>query len=140
MSKGRLCSHESSKRLSSPTALSPMPNPDLKNTLRSTREIEIEVTGRKSGRKISLPVWFVQDAGQLLLLPVNGSDTNWFRNVEHTPSMTIRADKTITLPVRPSYNSSKIREVVEKFRTKYGAGDVKKYYTKFDACVEISLP
>ena len=29
--------------------------------------------------------------------------------------------------------------MVEKFREKYGAGDVKKYYTKFDVAVLVPL-
>jgi hypothetical protein len=29
--------------------------------------------------------------------------------------------------------------VVEKFREKYGAGDVKKYYSKFDVAVVVQL-
>jgi hypothetical protein len=28
-----------------------------------------------------------------------------------------------------------VKSVVEKFREKYGAGDVKKYYSKFDVAV-----
>jgi hypothetical protein len=30
---------------------------------------------------------------------------------------------------------SQVSSVVEKFRTKYGTGDVKKYYSKFDVAV-----
>jgi hypothetical protein len=33
----------------------------------------------------------------------------------------------------------KVRDVVEKFRAKYGAGNVKKYYSKFDVAVEVLL-
>ena len=32
-----------------------------------------------------------------------------------------------------------VKEVAEKFRAKYGAVEVKKYYSKFDVCVEVSL-
>jgi len=38
------------------------------------REINITVTGRKSGRSISIPVWFVLEGEKLSLLPVRGSD------------------------------------------------------------------
>jgi hypothetical protein len=33
---------------------------------------------------------------------------------------------------------TKGREVVERFREKHGAGDVKKYYSKFDVAVELA--
>jgi hypothetical protein len=32
-----------------------------------------------------------------------------------------------------------LKSVIEKFRDKYGAGDVKKYYSKFDVAVVIQL-
>jgi hypothetical protein len=34
---------------------------------------------------------------------------------------------------------AKVGEVVEKFRAKYGAGNVKKYYSKFDVAVQVPL-
>jgi hypothetical protein len=37
-------------------------------------ELTITVTGRRSGRKISLPLWFALDGQTLHLLPVTGSD------------------------------------------------------------------
>jgi hypothetical protein len=35
--------------------------------------------------------------------------------------------------------SKLVESVVEKFREKYGAGDVKKYYSKFDVAVVLKL-
>jgi hypothetical protein len=32
-----------------------------------------------------------------------------------------------------------VKEIADKFRAKYGAEDVRKYYSKFDVSVEISL-
>lgn len=43
------------------------------DALQSTRKIELTVTGRKSGRESSRPVWFVQEGDKLFLLPVGGS-------------------------------------------------------------------
>ena len=34
---------------------------EVKKALKNTDEIEITVTGRVSGRRISNPVWFVQE-------------------------------------------------------------------------------
>jgi hypothetical protein len=42
----------------------------LKVQLSRASEITIGVTGRKSGRTISNPVWFVLDGDKLYLLPV----------------------------------------------------------------------
>jgi len=117
-----------------------MANVDFKKSLTSTRELEITVTGRQSGHQISLPVWFVHEGDTLYLLPVKGSDSQWYKNILRNPSMTISADGTkITATPKPITDLVKVREVVEKFRAKYGAADVQRYYSKFDVAVEVRL-
>ncbi len=63
----------------------------LKDRLSKVSEITISVTGRKSGRTISIPVWFVLEDNKLYLLPVTGSDTQWYKNVLKNPSIRIVA-------------------------------------------------
>jgi deazaflavin-dependent oxidoreductase (nitroreductase family) len=114
----------------------PKQNDTLKDHLSRSREIKINVTGRKSGRTISIPVWFVWDDDKLYLLPVQGSDTQWYKNVLKNPMIPIdargaEAQAKGVLVADPIQVSS----VVEKFRAKYGANDVKKYYSKFDVAV-----
>ena len=53
---------------------------DLKDRLARYRQIKLSVIGRKSGRTISIPVWFVPEGEKLYLLPVQGSDTQWHQN------------------------------------------------------------
>ena len=69
----------------------PAPNDALRDRLSRSREINITVTGRKSGRAISIPVWFVLEDDTLYLLPVQGSDTQWYKNVLKNPSIRIKA-------------------------------------------------
>ena len=57
----------------------------LKERLTRYRQIKISVIGRKSGRTISIPVWFVLEGEKLYLLPVQGSDTQWYKNVLQNP-------------------------------------------------------
>lgn len=117
-----------------------MATSEFKKTLASTRELEITVTGRKSGRKISQPVWFVSEGDRLYLLPVKGSDSHWYRNITQTPTMTTAAGGTkLTAKANQITDAGKVKEIADKFRAKYGAPDVKKYYSKFDVAVEISL-
>ena len=40
---------------------------------------------------------------------------------------------------RPVIDSSRVKEIVDAFRRKYGENDVKKYYSKFDAIVEVPI-
>ena len=69
----------------------PAQNDALKDRLSRSREINIAVTGRKSGRTISIPVWFVLEDEKVYLLPVKGSDTQWYKNVLKNPSIRIDA-------------------------------------------------
>ena len=48
----------------------PASNDDLKGRLARYRQIKITVIGRKSGKTISIPVWFVLEGEKLYLLPV----------------------------------------------------------------------
>jgi deazaflavin-dependent oxidoreductase (nitroreductase family) len=117
-----------------------MTTPEFKKGLASTRELEITVTGRKSGRKISQPVWFVHEGDRLYLLPVKGSQSHWYKNIVRTPTMTLAAGGTkLTAEPKRITDGAKVQEVAEKFRAKYGAADVKKYYSTFDVAVEIGV-
>ena len=114
----------------------PKRNDALEARLSEDSEITITVTGRKSGRTIWLPIWFVWDDGRLYLLPVKGSDTQWYQNVLKNPSIRIDAGGAQSdLKVVAVSDAPQVKSVIEKFRGKYGANDVKKYYSKFDVAV-----
>ena len=114
----------------------PAPNDALRDRLSRYREIKLTVTGRKSGRAVSVPVWFVSDDEKLYLLPVHGSDTQWYKNVLKKPLVRIDArGAEAELTVTALTDSKQVSSVVEKFRAKYGTNDVKKYYSKFDVAV-----
>lgn len=108
----------------------------LRDRLSRFSEINISVIGRKSGRTISNPVWFVSDEDKLYLLPVRGSDTLWYKNVLNNPVLQIdvRGTKAEVKGVLVT-DAVQVLSVVERFRAKYGAGDVKKYYSKLDVAV-----
>jgi hypothetical protein len=112
----------------------------LKDRLARYREIKISVIGRKSGRTISIPVWFVLEGKKLFLLPVQGSDTQWYRNVLQNPSLRVDARGVQQeLQASPITEEKVVKSVIEKFREKYGVADVKKYYSKFDVAVLVEL-
>lgn len=119
----------------------PARNDALKDRLSRYREIKISVIGRKSGRTIAIPVWFVLDDENLYLLPVQGSDTQWYKNVLNNPLIRIDARGADgEFKAVPITDAKGVASVVEKFREKYGAGDVKKYYSKFDVAVFVQMP
>jgi hypothetical protein len=108
-------------------------NDTLRDQLSRSNEINITVTGRKSGRAISIPVWFVLEDEKLYLLPVQGSDTQWYKNALRNATIQIKARGVESgVKVAPITDAKQVSSVVERFRLKYGASDVKKYYTKHD--------
>lgn len=112
----------------------------LLQSLRRRKEISITVRGRRTGRQITLPVWFVLEDRTLWLLPVTGSRSQWFRNVSVDPTLILRvgqARKTVT--VEPKKGRALARRVADLFREKYGRSDVARYYALFDAAVRASL-
>ena len=118
----------------------PARNDSLKDHLSRSSEIIINVVGRKSGRTISNPVWFVLEGEKLYLLPVQGSDTQWYKNVLKNPKIGIGANGAKgEFQLTPTSDAKQVASVVEKFRGKYGAKDVKKYYSKFDVAVSTPI-
>ncbi|HET9922045.1 MAG TPA: nitroreductase family deazaflavin-dependent oxidoreductase [Ktedonobacteraceae bacterium] len=116
-----------------------MPQTDFSSALQGSNQIEITVTGRMSGRSLSYPVWFALEGDRLYLIPVKGSDTEWYKNVRKTPSIRLTArGKTLTASARFLTDQSQLDKILEKFRDKYGR-NVKSYYPKYDVAVEVPL-
>jgi hypothetical protein len=117
-----------------------MSKADLHQRLNRVSEIRLSVKGRKSGRDIPRPVWFVHEGNTLYLLPVQGSDTNWYKNLLVDPTLKISVNGTeIPVSGKPITDSNRVDDIVRKFKSKYGEGDVKKYYPKVDVAVEVTL-
>ena len=116
-----------------------MAQTDFRTALQGSNEIEITVTGRTSGRSLTYPVWFALDGDKLYLIPVKGSDTDWYKNLRKTPTIRLEArGKTLTTSARLLTDQAQIGKILEKFRDKYGR-NVKSYYPRLDVAVEVPL-
>ena len=117
-----------------------MSKADLHQRLNRVYEITLSVKDRKSGRDIPRPVWFVHDGTTLYLLPVQGSDTNWYKNILVDPTLKISVNGTeLSARGKRITDNNRIDDIVKKFKSKYGEGDVNKYYMNFDVAVEVTL-
>jgi deazaflavin-dependent oxidoreductase (nitroreductase family) len=118
-----------------------MDSSDIQKALDSSVELQITVTGRRSGQEFSTPVWFVREGKTVFLMPVKGSKNQWYKNVLESKRIKISSGKgSIELAAKPINELKRVASIADKFRKKHGAADVKKYYTGFDAAVELSLP
>ena len=117
-----------------------MSKADLHQKLNRVDEITLSVKGRKSGRDIARPVWFVHEGNTLYLLPVQGSDTNWYKNLlaDSTLKISVNGNETLVRG-KTITDENSVDNIVRKFRSKYGEGDMKKYYPKTDVAVEVPL-
>jgi len=112
----------------------------FRQALRDRAEITITTIGRRTGRAITHPVWFVLERGRLWLLPTRGTRNHWFRNPIANPTLTVRAGRCRrTFTARPLKSRATARRVAGRFRTKYGRGDVAAYCSRFDAAVQVRL-
>ncbi len=117
-----------------------MSKANLHQILNRVSEITLSVKGRKSGIDIPRLVWFVNEGTTLYLLPVLGSDTNWYRNLLVDPTLKFSVN-SVEVPARGKRitDGNKVDHIVRKFKSKYGESEVKKYYAKFDVAVEAQL-
>ena len=65
-------------------------------------------------------------------------EDDWYKNILKTSAMHFNAGgKEWSAEVKPVTDKVKVRDIVEKFRAKYGADQVKRYYSKFDVAVDV---
>jgi len=109
-------------------------------SLKRDKEIELTVTGRRSGKPLPRPVWFVLRGTELLLLPVTGTDSQWYKNILLDPQVKISASRqTISGKLRVITEKNQVEKVIELFKGKYGPSDIKKYYPKPNVAAALLL-
>ena len=112
----------------------------LKSILTKEKEIELTVTGRKSRKPIPRTVWFVLRGSNLLLLPVTGTNSQWYKNILKNPQVKITASaETISGKLRPITGKKEVAEVIQLFEKKYGPGDIKRYYSNPNVAASLPL-
>jgi hypothetical protein len=117
-----------------------MGSEELRAALQGGREVELTVTGRTSGNESTRPIWFVEEDEKLLLLPINGTDTSWYQNIEKTPSIRLTANGAdYEVTAKPTTDPNVVEHVIEAFGAKYGADQVEELYPKKNAAVEVPL-
>jgi deazaflavin-dependent oxidoreductase (nitroreductase family) len=113
---------------------------ELKQMLKDAREVELTVTGRKSGKESTRPVWFTEEDDKIYLLPVGGSGANWYKNLLLAPRIRLAAEGAESeTEAKPVTDAAVVNDVLAKFGEKYGESRVKRYYPDQDVAVEVTL-
>ena len=100
-----------------------MSKAELLQRLNRASEIRLSVKGRKLGRVISRPVWFVYEDNTLYLLPNYGSDTNSYKNFQVDPTLKISISgvgEEVSVRGKAITDSNRVNDIFGKFDSKYG--------------------
>jgi len=74
------------------------------------------------------------------LLPVRGSETNWYKNLLKDPTIKISINgmQITTKNAKLITDSNKVKDIVDKFKSKY-SNSRSRNTLKFDIAVELTL-
>jgi hypothetical protein len=126
-----------------------MTDSEFLKALTSTEAIDLTVKDQRTGRSSSRPVWFVLENQTLYLLPMTGSDSEWYKNTLVNAEVQISArsplrvlamkGRKLTAHTKPIQGSAEVAEVVQKFKSKYGPAEISKTYSKLDTAVQVLI-
>jgi hypothetical protein len=103
-------------------------------------EVQVTFVHSKDGKKKSIPIWFTLRGGKMELLPMYGTKSRWFMDVERSGIVELKVkDWKKTARPRTIRDMAALNGIKERFSEKYGAGQVKKYYPTCDAAFEVAL-
>lgn len=55
--------------------------------------VDITSTGRKTGKPHTRPIWYVVEDGKILVQAGKDGRADWYRNLQKTPVVTLKADR-----------------------------------------------
>ncbi len=112
---------------------------DFAEALAVENEIKISFA-RKDGKRRTIPIWFTIEGGKLQLLPMYGTKTKWFADVERKGSVFVRSGELErSFKPRAIRDQKAIDGIKRNFAGKYGESDVRRYYLTQDVALEIDL-
>ena len=108
--------------------------------LRHSNEVTITVKRRTSGKDFSAPVWFNVEGQKVVLVPMKGSKSGWFKDLQREPQITLSVGgDRVSAGARPTRGSKEVERILAGFRSKYESVWSDSYYTNRDVFVEIPL-
>jgi deazaflavin-dependent oxidoreductase (nitroreductase family) len=111
---------------------------DFQPALVSSKELRLTTVGRRTGRESSRPVWFVRRDETLYLIPGDGRESQWYKNILKTPTIRLSAGGT-TQPASatPVTDPDEVDRITNAFRDKYGRQQIAALYPKCEVALEV---
>ena len=110
------------------------------NKLKNSSEVDITVTGRRTKKRFSTPVWFVLDGEKIMLLPTHSSHNDWFKNLVRDQRIELSVKGTVVnSKAKLVRDSEEAQRVLDMLRAKYRSMWSDSYYAKPEVCVEVPL-
>ena len=108
--------------------------------LDESKEVDLTVTGRRSGRQSTRPVWFVRADGEVQLVPIHGTDSGWFKNISAAPSVRLAVGGSeVEGSAATVTDAGRVAVIVDAFKAKYGADTFERLYPNPNAAVVVPL-
>lgn len=114
---------------------------EFTEALEGKSELEITVKGRRTKKDHSITVWFVHEKNEIYLLPVKGSETEWYKNVLKEPEITLMVDgSTIHAKAESITEFDRVQQIIKLFAAKYGGmSEINRWYSNLDVAIAVTL-
>lgn len=93
--------------------------------IRDGTTIALTTTGRRSGKPHTATIWYVVDDGRVLVQSGKEGKTDWYRNAQKTPAVTIKAGRyTFRARAQPVTDPKEVERIHALFLDKYPSARV----------------
>lgn len=113
---------------------------DFLSKLKNSDEVKISVTGRKTKKERSTPVWFILQERTVRIVPVKGAETPWFRNLVEDPQISLSVGgASVSSKAKLVPDPAEAGRIVDQLRAKYKSQWSDSYYPRHDTYVEVPV-
>ena len=95
----------------------------------NVRDATITVISGKTGKKLTLSVWFVEEDHIIYLIPMHGRKTKWYLSVLSNPHIQLEINRGIfSGEVKEIIEKKQAEKVIRLFKDKYGERVYRNFY------------
>ena len=110
-------------------------------SIKDARDAVITVLGRKTNSEIPVTIWFATKSDAIYFLPIQGTATEWYRNIQVHPDVKIRIeDRTFNGKTESIVDSRQVRNAIKVFKDKYGDRVYRNTYDDHVNCAVVVTP